>query len=154
VDLICIETMTDLAEASLAIRAAKEVSASIPVMSTMTFDQTPRGFYTIMGTTVEAAAAGLEEAGADLVGSNCGNGIETMVELARAFREHSALPLIIQSNAGLPEMKSGELVYRETPDFMAEKAKAMLGIGVSIIGGCCGTTPDHIRALREMVDSR
>lgn len=153
VDLICIETMIDLAEAKLAVKAAKEVSPTIPVTATMTFDATPRGFFTVMGVTIEQAATGLGEAGADLVGSNCGNGIEKMIQIATEFGNCSRLPLIIQSNAGLPKMKDGKLVYDETPSFMAEKARELIEIGVSIIGGCCGTTPAHIAAIRETVDS-
>ena len=153
VDCICIETMIDLAEATLLVKAAKTVSPATPVTATMTFDATPRGFFTIMGVSVEAAASGLAEAGADSVGSNCGNGIERMVEIAAEFRKHSRVPLIIQSNAGLPGMKAGVPVYGETPAFMANKARALVTGGVSIIGGCCGTTPEHTRALRDMVDS-
>jgi len=152
VDVVCVETMMDFNEARLAIRAAKDVSASVPVLATMTFDATPRGFYTIMGVDISTAAAGLQEAGADVVGSNCGNGIENMIRIARAFRDCTALPLIIQSNAGLPETKNGKLVYPESPAFMAEKARELVALGVSIIGGCCGTTPDHIRAIRRIVD--
>ena len=148
VDVLCIETMTDLNEAVLAIEATRSVSADIPIMATMTFDPTPRGFFTIMGIDVPAAAAGLLEAGADLVGSNCGNGIENMVKIAREFRARTDAPLLIQSNAGLPEMIDGSVVYTETPEFMAEKARELLDIGVDVIGGCCGTTPEHIRALR------
>ena len=122
-------------------------------MATMTFDSTPKGFYTIMGADIEKAAAGLQEAGADIIGSNCGNGIENMIKIARAFRACSELPLIIQSNAGLPETKDGQVVYPETPAFMAEKAKELIEAGVSIVGGCCGTTPEHIRAIRMAVDS-
>jgi len=153
VDIICIETTVDLTEATLVIKAAKTASPATPVMATMTFDPTPRGFYTVMGVTIEDAAKGLEEAGADIVGSNCGNGIENMVRIAREFREYSSLPLIIQSNAGIPEIRGNTTVYPETPEFMAEKAKELVLSGVSIIGGCCGTTPDHIRAIRKMVDS-
>lgn len=153
VDVICIETMTDLAEATLAIRAAKEVNAAIPVMATMTFDPTPRGFYTMMGVSVEKAAAGLEQAGADIIGSNCGNGIDNMVEIAREFKRVSKLPLLIQSNAGLPELRNGVAVYTETPEFMAQRAEELVRLEVSIIGGCCGTTPEHIRALRETVSA-
>lgn len=152
IDVICIETMTDLAEATLAIKAAKSVSPTIPVCATMTFDPTPKGFFTIMGVSVEQAAEGLAEAGVDIVGSNCGNGIENMIKIAVEFREHTALPLIIQSNAGLPEMKGGVPVYPETPQFMADKCPKLLECGVSIIGGCCGTTPDHIVAIRKVVD--
>ena len=154
VDVICVETMTDLAEAVLAVEAAMEVGPELPVMATMTFDSTPRGFFTIMGVSVERAAGGLRDAGADIVGSNCGNGIVNMIEVAKLFRKCTELPIIIQSNAGLPEMKGEELVYSETPEFMAEKARTLVEIGVSIIGGCCGTTPKHIRALRTMIESR
>ena len=152
VDLLCIETMTDITEATLAIKAARSVSETIPIMATMTFDPTPRGFFTIMGVDIKHAASGLEEAGADLVGSNCGNGSETMVAIAKEFRAHSRLPLVIQPNAGLPELEAGKAVYRETPEFMAEKAGELIASGVSVVGGCCGTTPDHIRAIRGVVD--
>ena len=148
IDVLCIETMTDLAEAKLAIEAARGVSVDIPVMATMTFDATPRGFYTIMGVDVPSAAAGLLEAGANLVGSNCGNGIENMVAIAREFRACTDAPMLIQSNAGLPQLVGGEVVYNETPEFMAGHARELLELGVQVIGGCCGTTPAHIRALR------
>jgi 5-methyltetrahydrofolate--homocysteine methyltransferase len=154
VDAICVETMSDLAEATLAIRAARDVSPTVPVLATMTFDATPRGYFTIMGVTVAAAAAGLEQAGANVVGSNCGTGIEDMIGIAREFRRHTHLPIIVQPNAGLPKMVDGRTAYDETPDFMADKATDLLALGVSIIGGCCGTTPDHIAALRKVVDHR
>lgn len=152
-DVICVETMIDLREAVLAVEAARSLSGAIPIFATMTFDATPRGFFTTMGTTVEQACAGLAEAGADVVGSNCGNGVEKMVEIAREFATHAPVPVIIQSNAGLPEHRDGELVYPESPEFMAEKAAELIALGVKIIGGCCGTTPDHIRAIRAAVDS-
>jgi 5-methyltetrahydrofolate--homocysteine methyltransferase len=153
VDIICVETMIDLNEAILAVRAAKTLSPSIPVIATMTFDLIPKGFYTVMGVSVKDAAVELEKAGADIIGSNCGNGIENMIKIAREFRQHSRRPIIIQSNAGIPETRGEETVYPETPEFMAEQAKELLTIGVSIIGGCCGTTPEHIRALRKVVDT-
>jgi 5-methyltetrahydrofolate--homocysteine methyltransferase len=149
IDVLCVETMIDLAEARLAIEAAREISADLPIMATMTFDATPRGFYTIMGNDVPSAAAGLAEAGANLVGSNCGNGIEVMIEIARAFRASTQAPLLFQPNAGLPEMIDGRVVYNETPEFMAEKAIEFAKIGVEVVGGCCGTTPEHTRALRR-----
>jgi len=121
-------------------------------MTSMTFNSTPRGFFTIMGTDVETAASGLAEAGADVIGSNCGNGIEIMVEIAREFRRHTDLPLVIQSNAGLPEARGDRVVYPETPEFMAGKVNELVQAGVSIIGGCCGTTPDHTRAFRRAVE--
>jgi 5-methyltetrahydrofolate--homocysteine methyltransferase len=152
VDCVFVETMTDLTEATLAIRAAKDVVADVPVAAMMTFDRTPRGFFTIMGVSVAEAAAGLADAGADAVGSNCGNGIDHMIAVAREFRRHTELPLVIQPNAGLPHATDSGIVYDETPAFMADKGRALLNLGVAVIGGCCGTTPDHIRAIRTMVD--
>jgi 5-methyltetrahydrofolate--homocysteine methyltransferase len=151
-DLICVETMIDLGEARLAIEAARSHSDDIPIIATMTFDATPRGFFTTMGVTVEQACAGLVEAGADIVGSNCGNGIDKMVEIAAEFATHSSVPVIIQSNAGVPENKGGEVIYPESPEFMAARVSPLMDLGVAIIGGCCGTGPDHIRALRTSID--
>ncbi len=152
VDLICIETMTDLAEATLAIKAARSLSSTIPIAATMTFDQTPRGFYTVMGVTIEQATGGLAEAGANIVGSNCGNGIDKMVAIAAELRRQTKLPILIQSNAGLPEIVDDEIVYGETPGFMADRVPFLLESGVGIIGGCCGTTPAHIAAIKAAVD--
>jgi 5-methyltetrahydrofolate--homocysteine methyltransferase len=151
VDLFCIETMTDVNEAALAVRAARAVAPAVPIVATLTFDRTPRGFFTVMGVSIARAARELVQAGADIVGSNCGNGIETMVEIARAFRTETPWPLAIQSNAGLPERRGAELVYAEGPEFTAARAAELLAIGVSIVGGCCGTTPAHIRAIRAVV---
>ena len=148
-DAVYVETMTDLREASLAVKAAKAVAPELPVVATMTFDPTPRGFFTIMGTTVEPAAAGLQEAGADVIGSNCGVGIGPMVEIAGEFRRHSRLPVVVQANAGLPQHRAGRVVYPETPEFMAGRVSELVRLGVAVIGGCCGTTPDHIRAMRH-----
>ncbi len=151
-DLICIETMIDLAEAKLAVAAARACSADAPVIATMTFDATPRGFYTTMGSTVADTCAALADAGADVVGSNCGNGIATMVEIARDFARHSALPIAIQSNAGLPEHRDGTLVWPEGPERFAERVPELFDLGVRIIGGCCGTGPEHVRAIRAAVE--
>jgi 5-methyltetrahydrofolate--homocysteine methyltransferase len=150
-DLVCIETMIDLAEAVLAVRAARAVAPALPVLATMTFERSRRGFFTVMGASVEQAARELGESGADILGSNCGNGSEVMVEIAREFRVRTGRPIAIQPNAGLPEPRGSETVYPETPEFMAEQAKALVRAGVSIVGGCCGTTPEHIRALRAAV---
>ena len=151
-DLICVETMMDLGEARLAVEAARRCSSSIPVVATMTFNATPRGFFTTMGTTVEQACRVLVEAGADLVGSNCGNGVAAMVELAREFAALATVPIAIQSNAGMPEDRGGELHYPEGPDDMAERVGELMDLGVAVIGGCCGTGPDHIRAVRAAID--
>jgi 5-methyltetrahydrofolate--homocysteine methyltransferase len=152
-DVICIETMMDLREMLLALNAAHKKAPGIPVMATMTYDATPKGFFTIMGDTIEKAAHALEEAGADVTGSNCGNGIENMVRIAREYRKYTTLPLIIQSNAGLPSIENGELVYPESPEFMASMAMELVDAGVSIIGGCCGTGPAQIRAIKNAVSA-
>ena len=152
-DIIVVETMIDLGEAILAVQAAKAAAPNLPVMATLTFDPSPKGYHTVMGNTIAQAADELAEAGANIVGSNCGNGIEKMVEIAEEFVKVSDLPVAIQSNAGLPETRDGELYYSETPEFIAGHVKRLIEIGVKVIGGCCGTTPDHIRAFREVIDS-
>ena len=151
VDIICIETMMDAAEAVLAVKAARSVSAKIPVIATMTFNKTPRGFFTLMGNSVKDAAEALKNAGADIVGSNCGDGMENMVDIAREFLRYTKLPVVIQGNAGLPVKGETGLVYPDTPEYFAGKAAELLNLGVQIIGGCCGTTPEHIRAIRSLI---
>jgi 5-methyltetrahydrofolate--homocysteine methyltransferase len=153
-DMICIETMTDLAEALLAIEATRSLDTKIPIMATMTFGKTPQGYFTLMGTSVADAAVSLERSGANIVGSNCGGGMESMVEIARLFRKHARVPVAIQSNAGLPVATETGLVYPETPDFFAAKAAELLDLGVQIIGGCCGAGLEHIHAIRKIVDAR
>ncbi len=154
VDMICIETMMDIAEATLAVKAARSLNSKIPVMATMTFQKHPQGFVTFMGASIADAAMALKDAGADIVGSNCGDGMVNMVGIAREFMQHSRIPVAIQGNAGLPVSTDSGLAYPETPEFVAGKAAEIVDLGVQIIGGCCGTTPDHIRAIRKMVDAR
>ncbi len=150
-DLVWVETMTDLAEATLAVVAAKAVAPGTPVVATLTFDRTPRGFFTVMGVDVERACRGLEAAGADVVGSNCGTGIEAMVEVAREFRRHTRLPLAFRPNAGLPRLVGGKVAYSESPAEHASRVGALVEAGAAIVGGCCGTTPEHTRALRAAI---
>lgn len=149
-DAVAVETMTALEEAVLAVRAARE-NTSLAVMATMVFDRGPRGFFTMMGVTPERAARELRAAGAHVVGSNCGNGIDNMVEIARRMQGETDGWLLIHSNAGIPVMRGGEIVYPESPEYMAERFRALADLGVNIIGGCCGTGPEHIRALAAAV---
>jgi 5-methyltetrahydrofolate--homocysteine methyltransferase len=151
VDVICVETMTDIHEATLAVRAVRDCSANVPVMATMTFNSTPRGFYTIMGVTIEKACVELKNAGANVIGSNCGNGLKNMILIAQEFRRFSSLPLIIQSNAGLPRTVDGTIIYDETPEFFEKNVGELIDASVSIIGGCCGTTPEHVRGIARGV---
>jgi 5-methyltetrahydrofolate--homocysteine methyltransferase len=149
-DALCIETMASLAEALQAIKAAKE-NTKLPVICTFTFEAGPRGFRTMMGVTPERAAREAVATGADIVGANCGNGIVNMIEIARQTR--AALPntpILIQANAGLPVLEGEKTVFKETPEFMASKVPELIQAGAQIIGGCCGTTPDHIAAMARV----
>ncbi len=105
----------------------------------------------MMGVTPERAVAELREAGADVVGANCGNGIDRMIDLAEQMRAADDGLMLIHSNAGIPDMKDGQIIYNESPEYMAERFKRLANMGINIIGGCCGTGPDHIRALRAAV---
>ena len=149
-DGIVIETMTDLGETKAALLAARQVG-SFPVVASMTFDHGPGGFATMMGVKPEQAAAELDAAGADIIGSNCGSGVENMIEIARLMRSATKKPLWVKPNAGLPELVDGETVFREMPDEMAARIEELLRAGANIIGGCCGTTPDHIRAISAAI---
>ncbi len=151
--VICIETMLAVEEAVCAVRAAKKLDPSVDVIVTMSFDKTPKGFHTMMGVSPANAVEALSAAGADVLGSNCGNGIEAMVEIAAEFRKNTDKPILIQSNAGVPELVNGETVFREKPDSMASHVQSLIKAGANIVGGCCGTGPDHIAAIKAVVDS-
>jgi 5-methyltetrahydrofolate--homocysteine methyltransferase len=145
-DGIVIETMTDLAEAKAALRAARE-NTSLPVVVCMTFDKKRSGYATLMGVRPGQAASELEKAGADIVGANCGAGIDNMIEVAQLIRQSTPLAIWCKPNAGLPEFVDGNTVYRETPEEMASRLRAIVEAGASIVGGCCGTSPAHIQAF-------
>ena len=149
---LCIETMTALEEAVAAVRAARALDAALDIMTTMTFDASAAGFRTMMGVDISSAVRELTRAGADILGANCGNGIEQMLPIVEEFRAHTDKPILVHANAGLPEMKNGEVVFRQTPADMASTVEALLKAGCRIVGGCCGTTPDHIRSIRSEVD--
>ncbi len=151
-DVIVIETMTDVQEATLAVEAARREAPQIPVIALMTFDVTPRGAFTVMGTSVPKAVEALERAGADAIGSNCGTGIEDMLVVAREFRACASVPLMMQPNAGLPRRSGGRLEYPDDPARFAAGARRLFDLGVSVVGGCCGTTPEHIAAVRAVLD--
>ena len=149
-DAVMIETQMVLDEAQIAIRATKE-NTGLVAMATMVFDLGPRGFFTMWGTTPGQAVEGLEEAGADVVGSNCGNGIDRMIEIASKMRAVTDGKLAIKSNAGIPDLVSGEIVYPESPEYMAERFKTLAEVPVNLLGGCCGAGSEHIRALADAV---
>jgi len=151
-DGILVETMTDLGEAKAALRAAKEHFDG-PVVVSMTFDKGLKGYATMMGVRPEQAAEELQAAGADIVGSNCGHGIENMVEVIELMAPATDLPMWAKPNAGMPKLVAGRTVFDETPEEMAAHFEALVAAGARIIGGCCGTTPDHIRALVDARDA-
>lgn len=150
VDLICVETMSDLQEAQAAVRAARQVT-DLPVVATMTFNLGRRGFYTVMGVDPATAIKGLLETGADAVGANCGNGIEEMIPLIEEMRRETEAWLIAQPNAGTPELVEGKTVFTQGPQEMAKRVPDLLAAGANIIGGCCGTTPEHMAAIVQKV---
>lgn len=152
VDGIIVETMTALDEARAALEAAQSVT-DLPVAVTMTFtpDRSGEGFHTVMGVSAEEAVATLQQAGADLVGSNCGVGSEAMVSIIKRMAAVAAVPLLAKPNAGLPRLEGGRTVYDETPQRFAQNGVAVVAAGAGVLGGCCGTTPDHIRALAAAI---
>ena len=153
-DLLILETMFDLREASCALRAAKR-AAALPVFATMTFNLTKRGFFTLMGQSVAACAAELETLGAAAIGANCTLASDGMIGLARELRAATPLPVIIQPNAGQPQIgPNGELVYAQSVEDYVRDVRAIIAEGANIVGGCCGTTPAHIRALAGSFSKR
>jgi len=151
-DGLCIETMTALDEAAAAVRAARENTAC-EVICTFTFDRSVNGDYrTMMGVSPTAAAQAALAAGAHIIGTNCGNGMERMVEIVRELRAAAPqTPILVHANAGLPKHVGGVDIFPESPADMAARVPALVAAGANIIGGCCGTTPAHIAALRAAV---
>lgn len=149
---VVLETFSDPAEIVLAIEAAKEVG--LPVVACMVFDTGKNLDRTLMGTTPEQAAARLAEAGADCIGSNCGQGIEGFVKIAARLRAATDLPLWIKANAGLPEIVDGHATYTQTAAKFAQTVPQLVAAGADFVGGCCGTTPEFIRATRDVLQGQ
>lgn len=145
VDLFIIETMMSLQETRAALIAAREVS-ELPVMVTMTFDETA---HTLYGTEPETAMLVLQGLGADAVGVNCGSGPAQCVDIVKRMKAVANVPVIAKPNAGLPRFQNGETVYDRTPQEFAEETAELVELGAGIVGGCCGTTPEHIALLKE-----
>lgn len=150
VDILFVETMMSIEEAETAVKAAKE-STNLPVSATMTFEAGPAGLRTMWGVDIKTAVERLTLAGADIIGSNCGRGFDEMIEVVKEMRPLTDKPILAQANAGIPEWVNGVSVYKETPEVILPKAEQLLRLGVNIIGGCCGTGPEHIRAIHKLV---
>ncbi len=154
-DAIMIETMTDLDEARLAVQAAKE-NTNCEVFCTMTFEKTVDGeFRSMMGVAPVDMVNTIIDAGAELIGANCGNGISNMIGIVEEIRKaNKEIPVLIHANAGMPVYKDGETVFPETPDEMAGLVPKIIAAGANVVGGCCGTTPAHILRVRKAVDEK
>lgn len=152
VDLFLIETMYDMREALEAVRAVREVSGK-PVVCELTMERKKRGFFTLVGDSPAAAGEALPAAGADVIGANCSVTSAEMIALAAEMRALTPAPLIFQPNAGQPEMTGGRPVYRQTPAEFAADMLAVARAGANALGGCCGTTPEFIAALRARLDA-
>jgi 5-methyltetrahydrofolate--homocysteine methyltransferase len=154
-DAIIIETQTGLDELGLAIDAAKSAGAR-SIVASLAYDRSADGtfFVTMMGVRPKAAAAFVEERGAHIVAFNCGTGLDMAAgpHVVSDYRGVSALPVMGQPNAGLPVLEGGKAVYKQTPESMAAGVPAMIAAGATIIGSCCGSTPEHTRAIRRAVD--
>lgn len=156
VDAIIIETQTSLEELGIAIDAAKNAKARC-IIASLAYDLSVDGtFYkTMMGVSPEDAAEFIEQRGANIVALNCGTGMDMpgAAKVARLYRQHTTLPIMVQPNAGLPVLENLKAVYKQLPADMAKAVPATLAADVGIIGSCCGSTPDHTRAIRGMVDA-
>lgn len=149
-DAICVETMSSVVEAEQAIKAAKE-NTNLPVICTFSFEPGIKGFRTMMGVKPERAAKAAAAAGADVVGANCGNGISNMIEITRQMRAAVPnVPILIHANAGPPVVENGNTVFKESPQHMASCVTELVQAGANIVGGCCGSTPEHIAAIAKV----
>lgn len=146
-DAILLETFADLDETRAAIAAAK--TTGLPVIASLVFDSGAQRDRTMMGATPEEAVAALTEAGVDVIGANCGRGIEGYLAIAKRLRAATTLPIWIKANAGLPEIVAGQTVYPAIPEFFADKAAEIVAAGTTFIGGCCGTSPTFIAAISK-----
>jgi 5-methyltetrahydrofolate--homocysteine methyltransferase len=152
-DALCIETMSAADEAGIAIRAARE-NTHCEVICTFTFQRGAKGYRTMMGLSPAKAAEEAVQAGAHIIGPNCGNGMEQMIEIVKEMRAAAkTTPILVHANAGLPQTVKGVDVFPESPEDMAARVKAIVDAGANIVGGCCGTTPAHIQAIRKAVDA-
>ena len=151
VDFLLIETQYDLIEALCALRGARKAS-DLPVFLTMTFNHHPKGFFTLMGNSVDQFLEAMEREGVPVVGSNCTLNSEEMVELVKIMREKTSLPIIAQANAGKPSLsEEGEVAYSQGMEDYLRFIPQIIANGADIIGGCCGTDPDYIARMSEIV---
>lgn len=150
-DGLVVETMSDLEEARLALDAARETA--LPVVVCMVFDSGKAKDRTMMGQTPEQVARALTEAGAEVIGANCGQGVAGFVPICRRLRAATDLPIWIKANAGLPRVLQGQPRYDVTPEQFAAFVPQLVAAGADFIGGCCGTTPEFIKAMAQRLST-
>jgi 5-methyltetrahydrofolate--homocysteine methyltransferase len=148
-DIICVETMADLNEARAGIEAAKTGTNCI-VFASMTFNPDKKGYRTMMGVDPTSAAGSLAEYGADVIGANCGAGPEDIAKILEEMAKATSKPLFAKPNAGLPRLEGDKTIYPEGPKEMADKMAPLVDLGIRILGGCCGTTPEHLREIARI----
>jgi 5-methyltetrahydrofolate--homocysteine methyltransferase len=148
IDLVLVETMSDLGEVAAAVAAAQEVTPELPVIATMSFDTNLR---TMMGVRPADAVTSIAAMGVDAVGANCGRGPDDMETIAEQLAESrpEGLLLVAQTNAGLPQVAGDHFEYDKTPADLADHAQVLHKLGIDLVGACCGSTPDHIAAIRD-----
>jgi len=149
IDLVILETFYDLEEIKSALKAVKE-NTDLMVIASMTFD---KNLKTIYGITPEKAAMTLEKEGADGIGANCGTGPDIMYEVLKLMKKVSTHYLLAEPNAGIPELVDGKIFYPASPKKMADYAKKFKDLGIDMIGGCCGTTPLHVKAMFDKMNA-
>lgn len=147
VDLFVVETMMSLQETRAAVLAIQE-TCELPVMASLTFEPDGR---TLFGTSPETAVVVLQGLGVDAVGLNCSTGPQEMIEIVEKMYAYANIPVLAKPNAGLPELENGRTVFRTSPQEFAQAGRKLVEAGAAIVGGCCGTTPEHIRALADAV---
>ncbi|MGO9308750.1 MAG: homocysteine S-methyltransferase family protein [Spirochaetia bacterium] len=153
VDWIVVESMTDVEEMAVAVSAAAE-TARVPVVASMTYNRTPKGYRTMMGNPPELCVKRAEESGAAVIGANCGSGIEDYVPLAPLLRKMTSLPLWVKANAGIPQIVAGKVAYPLSAAEYASYVPALVSAGVDVIGGCCGTDPGFVREIAGKLTAR
>lgn len=150
VDFFFIETMMDIKEAEAAVLAARKVG-NIAIFASITYQKTKRGYFTVMGNSIEQCVTILEKTGADVIGANCTIGSDDMIELIIQLRDATKLPICAKPNAGMPELRNGETIYPTNSEDFAQDIVQIVNAKANVVGGCCGTDPQYIRKIAEVL---
>ncbi len=151
IDFFVVETMIDIRESVAAVKSIKKAS-NLPVFASIAYQKKPRGYFTVMGDSVEKCVKELENAGADVIGANCSISSHEMIDLITQIKQHTDLPIMAKPNAGKPELVKGETVYTAKPEDFAKDILKMVEAGARAVGGCCGSTPEFIKEIKHLVN--